>query len=197
MAHDYNHPRQIIREGIAERLGTVTENGDYWTHAENRVFSTRSSARIYPEEMPLIIVSATSEDAAPIDKSEFEGGYIRTLRVDIEGVAEALDDVEDELDSLSLGIEGAMDGLVVTDAESSHLLMTGTEIDIDRDGEVPIGSVRVTYEIKYHSYKLGVDLGFWDRNYPENCPAPQINQITLRSHIPEDSVTYEEDIINP
>ena len=79
MAHDYNHPRQIIREGIAERLGTVTENGDYWTHAENRVFSTRSSARIYPEEMPLIIVSAVSEDAAPIDKSEFEGGYICLL----------------------------------------------------------------------------------------------------------------------
>tara|TARA_B100000459_G_scaffold52626_1_gene28138 strand:- start:9603 stop:10196 length:594 start_codon:yes stop_codon:yes gene_type:complete len=197
MAHDYAHPRRVIREGIAERIGTVTENGDYWTHAEGRVYSTRSSAQIYPEEMPLIIVSATSEDSLPIDKSEFEGGYLRTLRVDIEGVAEALDDVEDVLDGLALGIEGAMDGLRVTDAESSHLLMTGTEIDIDRDGEIPIGSIRVTYEIKYHSYKLGVDLGFWDRNYPDNCPAPAINSITLRSHIPEDSVDYTEETINP
>ena len=197
MAHDYPHPRRVIREGIAARLGAVTENGEYWTHAESRVYSTRSSAQIYPEEMPLLIVSATSESSQPIDKSEFEGGYIRTLTVDVEGVAEALDDVEDELDSLALGIEGAMDGLQITDAESTHLFMTGMEIDIDRDGEIPIGSIRVTYEIKYHTYKLGVDLGFWDRNYPDSCPTPTINQITLRTHIPEDSVNYEEDTINP
>tara|TARA_X000001036_G_C20682402_1_gene806379 strand:+ start:1894 stop:2487 length:594 start_codon:yes stop_codon:yes gene_type:complete len=197
MAHDYKHPRRVIREGIAERIGTVTQNGEYWTHAEGRVFSTRSSAQIYPEEMPLVIVSATSEECSPVDKSEFEGGYIRTLRVDIEGVAEALDDVEDELDSLALGIEGAMDGLIITDAESSHLFMTGSEIDIDRDGEVPIGSIRVSYEIRYHTYKLGVDLGFWDRNYPDNCPAPTISQITLRNYIPEDSDTYTEETINP
>ncbi len=191
------HPRRIIREGIAERIATVTANGNYWTPAEGRVYSTRSSAQIYPEEMPLIIVSATEEEATPIDKSEFEGGYLRTLKVEVEGVAEALDDVEDTLDELALGIEGAMDGLRITDAESRHLLMAGTEIDIERDGEVPIGSIRVTYEIRYQTYKLGVDLGLWDRNYPDNCPAPSISTITLRSHVPEDSVSYEEDTINP
>ena len=121
----------------------------------------------------------------------------RSLKVEIEGVAEALDDVEDELDSLALGIEGAMDGLQITDAESSHMFMTGTEIDIERDGEIPVGSIRVTYEIKYQTYKHGVDLGFWDKNYPDNCPAPTISTITLRSYIPEDSLDYEEDTINP
>lgn len=197
MAHDYKHPRRVLREAIAERLATVTQNGEYWTHAEGRVFSTRGSAQIYPEEMPLIIVSATSEESRPIDKSEFEGGYQRVLRVDIEGVAEALDDVEDELDSLALGIEGALHGLMVTDAEHANLFMVGTEIDIEREGEIPVGSIRVTYEIKYNTYKLGVDLGLWDRNYPDNCGTDHINQITLRTHIPEDSVEYEEEIITP
>lgn len=211
------HPRQAIREAVATRIGQVVSvvddavrpadydyqlvEGDdgyiapvlrnvYWTPADDRVFSTRSS-ELTPEDLPCIVVQAPEERIEMVNTSDFDGGYRRTLALHVEGIAEALDDVEDTLDDLAEGIEGALDGLLIENQEQAHLRLTRTEMDVDRSGELPIGAVRVTYEVIYTSYRLGVDLGLWDRDYPDNCPALPLTSVILRSHVPQGSVDYE------
>lgn len=194
------HPRRQIREGVAARLGAIVnplapvQNQVYWSPAQGRVYSTRST-ELTPADLPLIIVQSNDETVLPINKSGFDGGYRRTLTLTIEGLAEALDDVEDNLDALAIGIEGGMDGLVIPNAESGRLILLQTEMDIDREGEIPIGAVRLTYECVYTSYHLGVDLGLWDRDgkcVVQNGPSPSISQITIRSNFGDE--TYE---VNP
>ena len=214
------HPRRVVREGVAARLGTVVNTvndavyptdydhtkveGDegfipremrdiYWTPAQGRVFSTRS-IELTPEDLPCIIVQGNEESVQPINKSGFDGGYRRTLTVTVECLAEALDDVEDNLDLLALGVEGALDGLVVADAESGMLVLQSTEMDVDRDGEIPIGAVRLTYTCTYTSYHLGVDLGLWDLDGAciiNSGPTPPISTIIIRTNHGTD--TYEVD----
>ena len=210
------HPRQEIREAIRARLAQVTgtknvaqypegydytlEEGDegyiepilqnlYWTAADDRVHKSRS-VEVTPDELPMLLVSAKDEQVELVNKTHFEGGYRRTLTLHVEGLVEALDDVEDDLDRMALGIEGALDGLVIEGTESAHLMLRSTDIDVDREGELPLGAIRLTYEVIYNSHRLGVDLGLWDRDYPNNCPAPQITKVIIRSHIPEGSVDY-------
>lgn len=210
------HPRQQIREAIRDRLAQSTgakdiaaypegydhtlEEGDegyvapiiqklYWTAAEDRVQKSRS-LEITPEDLPMILVNTKEESAELVNKAHWEGGYRRVLQLHVEGLVEALDDVEDDLDQMALGIEGALDGLLIEGTESAHLLLRNTDIDVDREGELPLGAIRLEYEVVYNSHRLGVDLGLWDRDYPNNCPAPNITKIILRSHIPEGSVDY-------
>ncbi len=212
----HTHPRGLIREAIRDRLAThirtvddqtypsdydytLTEGDEgylapilrkeYWTKAEDRVYKSRS-IEITPDELPLILISAKEETAEPTHKSDWDGSFRRQLTLNVEGIFEALDDVEDDLDDMAYGIEGALDGLNIAHAESSRLLMTATELDVDREGEIPLGAIRITYECTYITDKLGVDFGMWDRDYPDSCPTPTINKIILRSHIPEDSVEF-------
>lgn len=216
------HPRRVVREGVAERLGTVNHTvndavypadydhtkveGDegfiprqmrniYWTPAQDRVFSTRS-IELTPEDLPCIIVQGNEESVEPINKSGFDGGYRRTLTVTVEGLAEALDDVEDNLDLLALGVEGAMDGLVLADAESGMLELKSTEMDVDRDGEIPIGAVRLTYTCVYHSFHLGAELGSFDLDTQciiPNGPQPPISKIILNTNFGTETYQHPED----
>lgn len=211
------HPRQQIRDAIRERIATpisttdvapyppdydhTLQEGDdgyiapvlqnnYWTKADARVYKSRS-IEITPEELPMVLISAKDEQVELVNASHFDGGYKRTLTLHVEGLYEALDEVEDDLDEMAEGLEGALDGFVVDGMESAHLLLKSTDIDVDREGEIPLGAIRLTYEVVYHSYRLGVDLGLWDRDYPDNCPAPNITSVILRSHVPQGSVDFE------
>lgn len=189
------HPRQQIRHAITNRLGDVVnplahiDSQIYWTPAADRVYASRSR-EVTPEDLPLIIVNTLDETVEPINVAGWEGGYRRTLTVAIECLAEALEHVEDELDALCLGVEGGLDGLVITNAEQTMLRLKSTEVDIERDGDIPIGAVRLTYECIYTTQHLGVDLGLWDRD--GGCianPGVSVSQITIRNNFGTD--TYE------
>lgn len=220
------HPRRKIREAIAARIASVIrvvddavypENYDYtkvegddgfvayqprnvhWTPAIDRVFSTRS-VELMPEDLPCIIVQTANETVVPVSKSGWDGGYRRTLTVTIEGLAEALDDVEDNLDAIAIGVEGSLDGLLMAEIESGHLLLERCETDIEREGEIPIGAIRLTYECVYTTYHLGVDLGLWD---PDGAcivnfgPNPPIQQITVSTNFGDEIFTNPwEDLSN-
>ena len=191
------HPRQQIREGIRSRLGDPTnpldnvENWVYWTPALNRVFSSRSR-EIIPDDLPLIIINTTEETVDPINVTGFEGGYRRTLTIAVECLAEAVNDVEDSLDALALGVEGGLDGLIFTNLEASRLRLKSTETDVEREGDIPIGAVRLTYECVYSSQHLGADLGLWDRDgacIGNPGIQPPITQIKIRNNFGTE--TYE------
>ena len=86
-----------------------------------------------------------------------------------------------------------MGGLLVQGLETAHLRLRHTESDVDREGEVPIGAARMTFEARYLSHRLGVDFGLWDRDYPDNCSAPGITSITLRT--PNGSSVDSEELV--
>lgn len=189
------HPRQQIRHAITNRLGDVVnplaqpDAQIYWTPCADRVYASRSR-EVTPADLPLIIVNTLEESVEPINVSGWEGGYRRTLTVAIEGLAEALEHVEDELDAIAVGVEGGLDGLVITNAEQSMLRLKSTEMDVDREGDIPIGAVRLTYECIYTTQHLGVDLGLWDRDGA--CianPGVSVQQITIRNNFGTE--TYE------
>jgi hypothetical protein len=192
------HPRHQLRHAIRDRLADFElgrPHDGYWTPAEDRVYANRS-VEIDPDELPLILVSCKEEEVELINRSDFDGGYRRMLMVHVEGLCMALDNVDDALDAMALGIEAALDGLLVEGLETAMLQMVRTDLDVDRDGEVPIGAVRITYRAPYLSYRLGVDLGLWDRDNPANCPGPVTNTISLRAHAPEGSVDFDEMVIS-
>lgn len=186
------HPRQQLRHAIRTHLATQLPDDGYWTPAEARVYAQRT-IELEPEELPLILVSCREEEVEPISTSDWDGGDRRTLMVHVECLALALDDVDDRLDALCLGVEQAMSGLLVDQLETAHFRLRRTESDVDRDGEVPIGAARMTYEARYLASRLGVDFGLWDRDYPANCPGPSITEIILRSYVPQSNLdsTYE------
>jgi hypothetical protein len=195
------HPRQQIRYAIRDRLAAPLPDGGFWTPAEDRVFTSRA-LNLAQEELPLIIIGAREEEAEPVAVTDFDDGYRRTLAIQVDCLTAAweYDETEDLLDAMALGVEQAMDQLVIEGVETGRLRLTRTDIDIDREGETPIGAARLTYQCRYLSNRLGVDFGLWDRDYPTNCPAPGITQITLRSYMPQgdldssyETVTFDGD----
>jgi len=189
------HPRQQLRHAVRDRLAEQLPDDGYWTPAEDRVYASRS-IDLEETELPLILVNCKEETVELVNRTDFDGGYRRTVQMHVECLSSALDDVDDTLDGLALGVEGALDGLLINGLETARFILIRTEIDIDREGEVPIGAARLTFEASYMSYRLGVDLGLWDRDYPDNCPAPGVTTITLRSHTPQGSVDFDEMVIS-
>lgn len=186
------HPRQQLRHAIRDHLAAALPDGGFWTPAADRVYAQRT-IELDPDELPLILVSCREEEVQPLSVSEWDAADRRTLQVHIECLALALDDVDDRLDALCLGVEQAIGGLLVQGLETAHLRLLRTESDVDREGEVPIGAARMTFEARYLSHRLGVDFGLWDRDYPSNCPAPGITTITLRT--PEQGSLHSEDLV--
>lgn len=186
------HPRQQLRHAIRDHLAAELPDGGHWTPAGARVYAQRT-IELEPDELPLILVTAREEEVEPLSVSEWDSADRRTLQIHIECLALALDDVDDRLDALCLGVEQAMSGLLVQGLETAHFRLRRTESDVDRDGEVPIGAARMTFDARYLSYRLGVDFGMWDRDYPASCPAPGITTITLRT--PDGNSLHSEDLV--
>lgn len=186
------HPRQQLRHAIRDHLAAQLPDDGYWTPAEDRVYAQRT-IELEPDELPLILVSCREDEVDPVNVSDWDGGDRRTLQIHVECLALALDDVDDRLDALCLGVEQAMGGLLVQGLETAHFRLRRTESDVDREGEVPIGAARMTFEARYLSHRPGVDFGLWDRDCPTNCPAPGITTITLRT--PAEGSLHSEDLV--
>lgn len=189
------HPRQQLRHFIRDHLAARLPDEGYWTPAEDRVFAQRT-IELDPEELPLILVSCREEENQAMSVSEWDATDRRTLAIHVECIALALDDVDDRLDALCLGVEQAIGSLLVEGLETASFRLLRTESDVDREGEVPIGAARMTFQARYLTNRLGVDFGLWDRDYPTNCPAPGITTLTLKSHQPQGSVDFDEMVIS-
>lgn len=186
------HPRQQLRHAVRNHLAAALPDGGYWTPAATRVYAQRT-IELEPEELPLILVTAREEEVQPLSVTEWDAADRRVLQIHIECLALALDDVDDRLDALCLGVEQAMGGLLVQGLETAQFRLLRTDSDVDREGEVPIGAARMTFEARYLTHRPGVDFGLWDRDYPTNCPAPGITTITLRT--PAEGSLHSEDLV--
>jgi hypothetical protein len=154
-----DHPRKIIRNAIASRIATPLPDESFWTPAGERVFSSKPTT-IDPLELPCIVVRTLDETVEETGVSEFCTYRRRELRLSIDCLAEAYDDVEDTLDDLAYGVELSLEGFMIPSFEDAKIELSRTDIDTSLEGDLPMGAARVQFTINYQSVYEGVDFGF-------------------------------------
>lgn len=134
------YPRKDIRKAVIARLKEAnTESGI-------RVYTNRIRP-IFPAECPLILVYTRNEPAEISNEAPRE--YKRTLRVNVEIVALADDDLDDTLDAIAEKVEKAIFEDETFGGLASDTVLGETDVDIVGEGEKPIGAARITFEISY------------------------------------------------
>ncbi len=167
-----NHPRKTIRNAIASRIATPLSDGSYWTPAGERVFSSKPTT-IDPLELPCIVVRTLDETIEETGVSEFCTYRRRELRLSIDCLAEAYDDVEDVLDDMAYGVEISLEGFMIPSIEDAKIELTRTDVDTSLEGDLPMGAARVQFTVNYQSVYEGVDFGFFPTDdLNKDCDRP-------------------------
>jgi hypothetical protein len=139
------HPRQQIREAVANRLKEVN------TKAKNRVFTSRAKP-IFDQDMPAIIIY-TNEENIKQERWDTDGfgALTRELDIFIEAIDKGKEELDDNLDALALEIENALDGWEIPNRKSSILKFIGTDMDMSIDGKSIYGAIRLSFSLSYRT----------------------------------------------
>lgn len=136
------HVRQTIREAFVTACTGLTTTG-------SNVYDTR----IFPNaqaDMPLLRIYAVSESSEYLTVTNLS----RESTIVVEGIARATSQIEDTLDTIAEEVETAVAGAAgITTAGAKDVLLIGTEIELDGDGDNQHGMVRLTYQVLYHTTK--------------------------------------------
>ncbi len=134
------HVRQQIREQIVTLCTGLATTG-------TRVFDTRLYNLDPSENLPGIVISTQNESST---KSTISPSiYERELDVMIEGYAQANNNIEDTLDTISKEVEDAMGSDPTLSGKAVDSDLTSTEIEFTSMGESPIGILRLNYRVLY------------------------------------------------
>ncbi len=137
------HPRQEIREAIANRLKESN------TKANENVFINRAKP-LFDQDLPAILVYTNSEQ---IKKERWDtdgfGTLDRELEVFIEAVDTGKENLDNSLDDLALEIETALDGWEIPHKKSAILRFNGTDTDFSIEGKSVYGAIRLAFTISY------------------------------------------------
>lgn len=146
--------KKTIRKKIVELLRGNTDAG-------SRVLP---NASIFPSdgELPVILVYPRSESVSEYARAPRE--LERTLDVAIEVIAKGPEDnpdlatpaqgeksLEDILDDIAEQIEEIMHKDDSLGGVADESIYTNAEYEFDKAGSMPIGSVRLTYSVKYYT----------------------------------------------
>jgi hypothetical protein len=134
-----SHQRQTIREALVTMLSGNTDAG-------TEVYANRA-AIIWREELPLIQIFTRNETATR--RSINSQQSIRTLTLSVEVFAEANDNLDDTLDTISKQIEDIIAANPSLSGTANGSLLTDTEINLDSVGEKLVGKLTLTFETKY------------------------------------------------
>lgn len=139
------HPRKQIRDAIVSSLSGKTGAGAK-VYA-NRVRPWRGG------NLPAIGVYLSSETADHEDSSPRH--YLREADIVVEIVAAADGQLDDLLDAIALQVEAVILADPTMDATLGDLLedlvMTGTETQLDKDGDTIIGKAAITFTATYRT----------------------------------------------
>lgn len=133
------HARQNIREAVATTLGAIT--------------ATVYRSRVYPlDVLPVIAIYGNNETAtSENDQLVSQKRYTRLMDLNIEIVAEAVADVDDEIDDLAAQVEALLgaDPTLTATAVDSNLLTT--TIELDGSGDKPLAVCTLLYQVWYRT----------------------------------------------
>lgn len=129
-----NHVRQQLREAVATAVTGLSTTG-------SRVYQSR----VYPltdSNLPCLLVTSDGDKSEAITvHSPYQQERATTIR--IEGVAKAVSNIDDTLDTISKEVETAIAGS--STAIVKGLIYQGAQIDYDGSGEQPIGKVTMIF----------------------------------------------------
>lgn len=139
------HPRQTIKEAIAQRLKDVK------TKAGLHIFIGRAKP-LFDSDLPAILIYANDENITTErwDTDGF-GELKRELTIFIEAVDYGKDDLDNKLDELALEIENALDGWHIPNRQSAILRFKATESDLMIEGRTIYGAIRLSYDLTYRT----------------------------------------------
>jgi hypothetical protein len=137
------HQRQLIREAVkAQLLGK--------TAAGARVFESRM-APWRTVELPAISVYTLDETVDPDSQATAPRELTRTLRLQVLGVVQLKDDVDDRLDALALEVERALDADPNFSGTAFDSILQSVQLAIDTQGDRPVGELQMIYSVTYHT----------------------------------------------
>lgn len=129
-----NHVRQQLRESVATAVTGLSTTG-------SRVYQSR----VYPltdSNLPCLLVTSDGDKSEAITvHSPYQQERATTIR--IEGVAKAVSNIDDTLDTISKEVETAIANS--STAIVKGLFYQGAQIDYDGSGEQPIGKVTMIF----------------------------------------------------
>ena len=135
-----SHARQQIREAVATLVTGLTTTG-------SRVFQSRFY-RVQASELPALFIYSTDES---IERETIgTGPYLRReLSIRIEGMAKALDNLDDTLDTIGEEVEDALGGQLPAGVDDFRI--SSVSIDYSGEGEQPVGVIRMDFVARYQT----------------------------------------------
>lgn len=144
-----NHVRQQIRERVGTVLTGLTTTG-----------SNVYQSRVYPlsaSNLPGLLIYTLSETSEP-DVMGVQQGVERLLTLAVEGYAKATANLDDTLDTICKEVETAIAGDTKLNNLARNAFLTSTEIQLNGDGEQPIGVATMTFEVNYRTINNAPDV---------------------------------------
>ena len=136
------HPRRLIRNAMVDRLTEATMAGP-------RVFAGRP-APLEERELPAIVVhTREAEDVESYPASGWNGFTRRKTIAMVECYLQSYDDVDDDLDGFADQVESMFDSWEMPGFESGEIRLASTTSEVDWDGGLSTGCVKLRYEIIY------------------------------------------------
>jgi len=137
-----SHVRKQIRDFFAVALNGLTTTG-------SNVFASR----VYPlqsENLPAVLVYTTSEDS---DEVAFSKQRVQNRVVDVmvEGYVKAITNFDDTLDQIAREVEEALLDDPTCGGLSQNMILSSTETEYSGDGESPVGTIRMTFQVNYRT----------------------------------------------
>lgn len=133
-----SHARQQIREAVATLVTGLTTTG-------SNVFQSRVY-RLQASELPALLVYTNSET---VERSHMTSGLVRELTLRVEGIAKALADIDDTLDTIGAEVEAALGGQEPAGVED--LVLQSADVTINGEGEQQVGAIVMDFLVRYRT----------------------------------------------
>lgn len=137
-----NHLRQQIREAVATQLSGLTTTS-------TRVYQSRLHP-LSDSNLPCLLVSTEDEEVRAVGLHS-QPLLERTVRLTVRGVAKAVSNVDDLLDTMAKEVETAIG--TAADQTFGGLVkridLTGLRAEMDDGLEKPVGIVSIFYNVVY------------------------------------------------
>ena len=144
-----NHVRQQIREALATVVTSLATTGA-------RVYQSRV-VQLEPNELPALLIATNSES---IDVLDFVSNpsLERTLTINVTAVAKAVSNLDDTLDQIIKEVEVAVSTSNTLGGLVKDVVLTGIEIEMNADAEMPTGQAVLTFNANYYTRAQAPDV---------------------------------------
>lgn len=136
------HVRKTIREYFGTQLTGLTTTGA--NAFESRVYPMQSA------KLPALLIYTTSESS---EEQAFSSKRVqnRLLSVEVQGFVRATSDFDDTLDLIAKEVEVAILDDPSLGGLAINTQLTSTQADYSGEGEQPVGTIRLTFDVQYRT----------------------------------------------